>query len=129
MRNDVLILGGGGGGTLLANLVAKEVGDQARVTLVDSTGIHVYRPGFLYVAVGHEKPSTLKRAEAQLLRREVKLVVDCATLIDASAHKVVLKAGHTMRYDELVIATGSRTAMAEVQARWELTTSTRSTEL
>src|SRR5487761_1014227 len=129
MRNDILILGGGVGGTLAANLMAKELGDSARITLVDSTGIHVYQPGFLYVAVGQEKPSTLKRAEAQLLRREIKLVVECATLIDPAAHKVVLKSGHTMRYDELVIATGSRTAMAEVQARWELTTSTRSTEL
>jgi sulfide:quinone oxidoreductase len=114
MRNDVLILGGGVGGTLLANLVAKGVGDQARVTLVDSTGIHVYQPGFLYVAVGHEKPSALKREEARLLRREVKLVVDCANLIDPSAHKVVFKSGHTLRYDELVIATGCRTVMAEV---------------
>ena len=114
MRNDVLVLGGGVGGTLLANLVAKEVGESARITLVDSTGIHVYQPGFLYVAVGQEKPSALKRAEAKLLRREIKLVIDCATLIDPSARKVVLKSGHTLHYDELVIATGSRTVMAEV---------------
>lgn len=114
MRSDVLILGGGVGGTLAANLIAKELGDRARITLVDSTGIHVYQPGFLYVAVGQEKPSALKRAEAQLLRRDIKLVVDCATLIDPTAQKVVLKSGHTLRYDELVIATGSRTVMAEV---------------
>jgi sulfide:quinone oxidoreductase len=114
MRNDIVVLGGGVGGTLLANLVAKEVGESARITLVDSTGIHVYQPGFLYVAIGQEKPSALKRQEAQLLRREVKLVVDCATLIDPMARKVVLKSGHTLRYDELVIATGSRTVMAEV---------------
>jgi sulfide:quinone oxidoreductase len=114
MRNDVVILGGGVGGTLLANLVAKEVGEQVRITLVDSTGIHVYQPGFLYVAVGQEKPSALKRAEARLLRREINLIVDSATLIDPAAKKVVLKSGHTLRYDELVIATGSRTVMAEV---------------
>ncbi len=114
MRNDVVILGGGVGGTLLANLVAKEVGEQVRITLVDSTGIHVYQPGFLYVAVGQEKPSALKRAEARLLRREIHLVVDCATFVDPAAKKVVLKSGHTLRYDELVIATGSRTVMAEV---------------
>src|ERR1700693_143521 len=114
MRNDILILGGGVGGTLAANLMAKEVGDSARITLVDSTGIHVYQPGFLYVAVGQEKPSALKRSEAQLLRREIELVVDCATLIDPPAHKVVLKSGHTLRDDELLIATGSRTVMAEV---------------
>jgi sulfide:quinone oxidoreductase len=114
MRNDIVVLGGGVGGTLVANLMAKELGEKARITLVDSTGIHVYQPGFLYVAVGQEKPSALKRAEARLLRREVKLVVDYATLIDPSVRRVVLKSGHTLRYDELVIATGSRTVMAEV---------------
>ena len=114
MRNDILVLGGGVGGTLVANLIAKELGEQARITLVDSTGVHVYQPGFLYVAVGQEKPSALKRDEARLLRRDIKLVVDSATLIDPAACKVVLKSGHTLRYDELVIATGSRTAMAEV---------------
>jgi sulfide:quinone oxidoreductase len=114
MRNDIVILGGGVGGTLAANLMAKELGESVRITLVDSTGIHVYQPGFLYVAVGQEKPSALKRREAQLLRRQIKLIIDCATLIDPAAHKVVLKSGHTLRYDELVLATGSRTLMAEV---------------
>jgi sulfide:quinone oxidoreductase len=114
MRNDILVLGGGVGGTIAANLIAKEVGDSARITLVDSTGIHVYQPGFLYVAVGHQNPSALKREEAHLLRREIKLVVDCATLVDPAAQKVVLKSGRTLRYDELVLATGSRTVMSEV---------------
>ena len=114
MRNDVLILGGGVGGTIVANLVAKEVGGEARVTLLDSTGSHVYQPGFLYVAIGKEKPESLRRPEASLIRDEVKLVVDTATLIDPAAQKVVLKTGRTLRYDELLIATGSRTVIDEV---------------
>ncbi len=114
VQNDVLILGGGVGGTIVANLVAKEVGDRARITLVDTTGVHVYQPGFLYVAVGHEQPANLRRSEARLLRPEVKLVIDHATLVDPKARKVVLKSGRTMRYDELLLATGSRTVMDEV---------------
>ncbi len=114
MQNDVLILGGGVGGTIVANLVAKEVGERARVTLVDTTGVHVYQPGFLYVAVGHENPANLKRAESSLLRQEVKLVIDQATLVDTKAQKVVLRSGRTMRYDELLLATGSRTVLDEV---------------
>ena len=114
MRNDVLILGGGVGGTIVAHLVAKDVGDRARVTLVDTTGVHVYQPGFLYVAVGQQHPDNLRRPETTLLRPEVKLVVDQATLVDTKAQKVVLKSGRTMRYDELLLATGSRTAMDEV---------------
>src|SRR5689334_416258 len=114
MGHDVLILGGGVGGTIVANLLARNVHDRARITLVDPTGVHVYQPGFLYVAVGKEKPAALRREEASLLRREVKLVVDTTTCIDTMAHRVVLKSGRTLRYDELVIATGSRTVMEEV---------------
>ena len=114
MGNDVVILGGGVGGTIVANLVAKEVGDRARITLVDPTGIHVYQPGFLYVAVGQEQPTSIQRAESQLLRDDVKLVIDTATLVDPEARKVILKSGRTLRYDELLLATGSRTVMDEV---------------
>ena len=98
----------------MANLVAKEVGDRARVTLVDATGKHVYQPGFLYVAVGRQNVAALTRPEAGLLRTEVNLVVDTATFIDPKARKVVLKSGRTLLYDELLLATGSRTVMAEV---------------
>ena len=114
MTNDVLILGGGVGGTIVANLVSKEVGDKARVTLVDATGVHVYQPGFLGIAVGAEHASAIRRPETDLLRSEVKLVVDTATHIDTANQKVVLKSGRTMRYDELLLATGSRTVMDEV---------------
>jgi len=82
MGNDVLVLGGGVGGTIVANLVAKEAGDRANVTVVDATGVHLYQPGFLYVAVGQEKPSALQRPERQLLRHDVSLVVDRATRVD-----------------------------------------------
>lgn len=114
MTNDVLVLGGGVGGTVVANLVAKELGDQARVTVVDTTGIHVYQPGFLYVAIGQEHPEALQRPEASLLRHEIKLVVDRATRVDTAAQKVLLASGRTLRYDELLLATGSRTVMEEV---------------
>ena len=114
MKNDVLILGGGVGGTIVANLVARDAGDEARVTLADATGVHVYQPGFLYVAVGQEYPDNLRREETRLLRDGVKLVVDRATYIDANLRKVVLRSGKMLRYDELVVATGSRTVMDEV---------------
>ena len=114
MGKDVLILGGGVGGTIVANLVAKEAGDRARVTVLDSTGVHVYQPGFLYVAVGQQQPAALRRPEKGLLRSDVNLVVDEATLVDTAKQQVVLKSGRKLPYDELLLATGSRTVMAEV---------------
>src|ERR1019366_4601168 len=107
MAAEVVILGGGVGGTIVANLVAKQTQDRARVTLVDATGIHVYQPGFLYVAIGLEQPAALHRPESQLLRDDVSLVIERAMRVDPAAHTVLLESGRRLRYDQLVLATGS----------------------
>ena len=114
MTAEVVILGGGVGGTIVANLVAKKSSGRAHVTVVDTTGIHVYQPGFLYVAVGKEQPSALQRAETSLLRDDVALVVDRALRVDTVARTVLLESGRTLPYDQLLLATGSRTVMDEV---------------
>jgi len=114
MSAEVVILGGGVGGTIVANLVAKQTQGQAHVTIVDATGIHVYQPGFLYVAVGLEQPAALHRPESRLLRDDVSLVVDRALRVDPAEHTVYLESGRRLRYDDLVLATGSRTIMEEV---------------
>lgn len=114
MAAEVVVLGGGVGGTVVANLVARNSGSRARVTLVDATGIHVYQPGFLYVAVGQEQPDALQRAESRLLRRDVTLVVDRAIRVDPVARTLTLASGSILDYDQLVLATGSRTVMDEV---------------
>ena len=119
MAAEVVILGGGVGGTIVANLVAKRSSGRAHVTVVDTTGIHVYQPGFLYVAIGQEQPSALRRPEAKLLRPDVSLVVDRATRVDPVARKVQLESGRTLRYDQLLLATGSRTVMDEVPGATE----------
>jgi sulfide:quinone oxidoreductase len=114
MTAEVLVLGGGVGGTVSANLIAKQTRGRARVTVADATGIHVYQPGFLYVAVGKEKPSALQHPETDLLRSGVTLVVDRATAVDPTTQTVQFASGKTLPYDELLLATGSRTVMQEV---------------
>jgi sulfide:quinone oxidoreductase len=114
MAAEVVILGGGVGGTLTANLIARQAGPRAHVIVVDSTGRHVYQQGFLYVAVGQEKPENLSRDEARLLRRDVELLTEAAVGVDPGARTVDLASGRTLSYDYLVLATGSRTVMEEV---------------
>ena len=53
---NVLVLGGGVGGTLVANLISRKIKKQidageAKVTVVDEKGEHVYQPGFMYIAM------------------------------------------------------------------------------
>ena len=114
MAAKVVILGGGVGGTLTANLIAKQTNGQAHVTVIDSTGRHVYQPGFLYVALGKQQPAALSHAETSLLRGSVDLVTEAAVKVDPTARTVELTSGRTIPYDQLVLATGSRTVMDEV---------------
>ena len=77
----VVILGGGVGGTLTANLVARKLKariakGEAKVTVVDESGSHAYQPGYMYIAMGNERPEKLLRRERSLLDGNVELVVD-----------------------------------------------------
>lgn len=108
MPARVVVLGGGVGGTLVANLLKKELKSDATVTVVDGTGMHLYQPGFLYVALDQANALWLARDERTLLRKDVELVVEKATKIDPVAQTVALERGAPIPYDYLVLATGSR---------------------
>jgi sulfide:quinone oxidoreductase len=108
MPARIVVLGGGVGGTLAANLLSKELGRDARITVVDPTGMHVYQPGFLYVALGQANGRWLARDERTLLRRDVELAVEGASRVDVERDVVKLVRGGSLPYDYLVLATGSR---------------------
>ncbi len=116
----VVVLGGGVGGTLAANLIARKLkkpiaNGEAAVTVVDATGRHAYQPGYMYIALGHERPEKLVRPEKSLLDANVNLVVDDVARIDVEAMAVELASGERLRYDQLVIATGSRIVPEEME--------------
>ena len=107
MPARIVVLGGGVGGTLTANLLSKELGRDASITVVDPTGMHVYQPGFLYVALGQANGRWLTRDERTLLRGDVELAVEAAERIDPHAGMVHLAHG-SLPFDYAVIATGAR---------------------
>jgi sulfide:quinone oxidoreductase len=109
----ILILGGGVGGTLTANLLVKKLRarigrGEVDVRVVDTTGQHVYQPGFMYIAMGGERAANLQRPERSLLDKRVKLVIGEVELVDAEQQVVTLTDGQLLGYDQLVLATGSR---------------------
>ncbi len=111
MTHRIVILGGGVGGTLLANLMVRKLKkSEVEVTVVDTTGKHLYQPGWLYLPFGEEKTSNLVKSERSLLSKRVNLVTDHATRIDAAARQVELANGDTLPYETLVIATGAQIA-------------------
>jgi peroxiredoxin family protein len=70
--------------------------------------MHVYQPGFLYVALGLANGQWLARDERTLLRKDVELAVAGAERIEPDAGMVSLTHGGTIPFDYLVIATGAR---------------------
>ena len=63
MPGKIVVLGGGVGGTLVANLlsIGTRPGSEDRDGRDDPTGMHVYQPGFLYLALGQAN-GTVARA-------------------------------------------------------------------
>lgn len=116
----VVILGGGVGGTLTANLLARKLHRQidrgeAKVTVIDRTGAHVYQPGFMYIAMGGERAESLERSERSLLDTKVELITADASRVDTAAGEVELADGTRVAYDHLVLATGSRIVPEEIE--------------
>jgi len=109
----ILILGGGVGGTLTANLLVKKLRaridrGEVEIIVVDATGLHVYQPGFMYIAMGGERAANLTRPERSLLDKRVTLIVGEVARVDAARQTVTLADGMALGYDHLVLAAGSR---------------------
>ena len=109
---NVVVVGGGSGGTLSANLLAKQLGDQisigkASVHLVLGSQEHIFQPGYLHVAFAGQDPTEIVREERSLVNKNVHLVEEPAQRIDLKSQLVTLASGEKIHYDYLIIATGS----------------------
>ena len=116
----VLVIGGGVGGTLTANLLVRKLRHEidrgeASVTVIDEFGEHVYQPGFMYIAMGNERPERLKRPERSLLDDRVKLEIGRVVRIDEENSRVEMASGDHFPYEQLVIASGSRIVPEEIE--------------
>ncbi|WP_442598276.1 NAD(P)/FAD-dependent oxidoreductase [Neobacillus sp. D3-1R] len=107
----IVVLGGGSAGTMVANKLARQLGEQIKkreveITLISNTDKHIYQPGYLFIAF-NEKPSEhFIRKQDSLVHRHVNLVYDDIEKISPEK-KMVASNKVQYPYDYLVIATGS----------------------
>src|SRR5712692_287000 len=141
MPQHIVIVGGGVGGTIVANLLARSLHHQeAEITLIDSTGKHVYMPGWLYLPFNHlgAESDQLVRPEHSLLNNRVHLVTGDVYKIDIQNRELYVHQSRGLDeivgtggaseaiypYDYLVLATGARLVpsdlpgLAEGEGKW-----------
>ncbi|UXA17149.1 NAD(P)/FAD-dependent oxidoreductase [Mycobacterium sp. SMC-4] len=102
---SVVVIGGGYAGVMAANRLAP----HARVTLINPRPQFVERIRLHQLAAGNDDAVA---DFATLLHRDVELVVDNATTIDAAARRVQLGSGGPIAYDYLIYAVGSTGAVS-----------------
>src|SRR4051794_9749214 len=104
----LLILGGGTAGTMVANKLRRRLDDHEwRVIVVDQDDEHHYQPGYLFIPFGDYRPDDVVRRRRRLLAGGIEFLVGEVDRMDAPANRVHLQDGRQIRYDYLVIASGT----------------------
>src|SRR5436190_10259878 len=104
----LLVLGAGTAGTIAVNKLRKRLSeDEWSITVVDKSETHYYQPGFLLVPFGTYRPDEVIKPRKRFIPAGVELIEAEVDRVRADDNKVVLSDGRELRYDYLVIATGT----------------------
>lgn len=103
----VLILGSGAGGTIVANMLRKELAEQEwEITIIDRNEQHHYQPGYLFIPFGIYGENDILKPKKGYIPKGVEFVLDNIVKIDKDQRKVETAAHGSYDYDWLVVATG-----------------------
>jgi len=110
----VLILGAGAGGTIVANMLRREVSEsELEITIIDRDERHHYQAGYLFIPFGVYSSSDVIKAKKGFIPQGVEFVVDYIVKIDPENRRVETRQGK-YEYDWLVISTGCDIAPEEI---------------
>ncbi|MFN8163698.1 MAG: FAD/NAD(P)-binding oxidoreductase [Solirubrobacterales bacterium] len=107
MSKRIVIAGAGTGGTLTANRLRRQLGDEVEIVVVDRDDRHVYQPGLLFVPFGLEEPGRIVRSRAEQLADGIEFRLDEVDRVETATDTVLLGDGSALEYDVLVIASGA----------------------
>jgi sulfide:quinone oxidoreductase len=103
----LVILGAGTAGTMAANKLAKHLGDEWKITMVDQHQTHYYQPGYLFIPFGAYTPDEVVKPTKQYVPDGVELITATIDQVVPAENKVLLEGGQELPYDYLIIATGT----------------------
>ncbi|GAA5020161.1 NAD(P)/FAD-dependent oxidoreductase [Streptomyces siamensis] len=108
-NTDVVVIGGGYAGVMAANRLTQRA--DVTVTLINPRPTFVERIRLHQLVAGSDDAVV---EYTKVLGKDVRLVVDTVARIDVAGRSVALAGGGTVRYDYLVYAVGSGSAVPRV---------------
>ena len=109
-ENGIVIIGNGVAGVTTARHIRKR--SKQPICIISSETKHFFsRTALMYIYMGHMKYEHTKPFEDSFWEKnKIDLIQDRVDRIDPSSSSILLAEGGEMKYDQLVIATGSKTA-------------------
>ena len=105
LHHQVVIVGGGSGGIATASsMLGRD--PSLDIAIVEPTEVHYYQPGWTMVGAGVFEAKATRRAEQQVMPREVRWLKTAAKAFAPDANEVTLANGKTLTYDLLIVAVG-----------------------
>jgi len=110
----LLILGAGTAGTMMANKMRKTLSrNEWDITIVDQFKTHYYQPGFLFIPFGMYNRKDVIKPKNDFFPVGINVIFSEIKKLEPENNKVILSDGVALKYDYLLIATGTRTAPEE----------------
>ena len=104
---NVVVIGGGFGGL---KFLQRARSSKIQFTLIDKQNHHLFQPLLYQVATAVLSPANIAFPIRRMFKnfKNVKVVLDEATDINREDKTVTISSGEKIKYDQLVVSTGSR---------------------
>lgn len=105
---EIMILGAGTAGTIVANQLRRRMPSGWRLTVIDPEPQHLYQPGLLFVPFGLRGAGGIERRRERTLGGGIRWLQQQVEVVDLERRRVRLTKGEELRYDILILASGSQ---------------------
>ena len=104
---NVVVIGGGFGGL---KFLQRARSSKIKFTLIDKQNHHLFQPLLYQVATAVLSPANIAFPIRRMFKnfKNVKIILDEATDINREDKTVTISSGEKIKYDQLVVSTGSR---------------------
>jgi len=116
MSKNLVILGGGTAGTMMANHLAKKLDKKDwTIHIIDERKEHYYQPGYLFLPFGIYEEADVIKPIKNFIPSTAIFINESIEKIDTGMNRILLKNATSIKYDILIIATGSKIAPEETE--------------